>query len=222
MATGVLPVLYSFRRCPYAMRARLALAASSERHELREVLLRDKPAEMLAASAKGTVPVLLTAEGVVIDQSLDIMLWTLRRHDPFDWLAPTNATLDDLIKLVAACDDEFKPQLDRYKYPARFAPFDGAQSARDRCAAFLGRLEERLQRQGHLAGARASIADAALMPFVRQFAMVEPTWFASQPWPCLQTWLDDWLASPLFAITMQKHAVWEAGRSCAVLLPIEA
>ena len=122
-----LPVLYSFRRCPYAMRARLALVAAGQRCELREVVLRNKPAEMLAASPKGTVPVLIAQDESVLEQSLDVMLWALRRGDPLRWLQPGTGTLQDMLALVARCDDEFKPQLDRYKYPERHA--DGGETA---------------------------------------------------------------------------------------------
>jgi glutathione S-transferase len=113
------PVLYSFRRCPYAMRARMAIAVSGQRCELREVVLRDKPAELLAASPKGTVPVLVDVDGSVIAQSLDIMLWALRRNDPERWLQPDGGTLDDMLSLIAECDGEFKRNLDGYKYPGR-------------------------------------------------------------------------------------------------------
>jgi glutathione S-transferase len=204
-----LPVLYSFRRCPYAMRARLALIASDTRCELREVVLRDKPAEMLAASPKGTVPVLVMANGAVLEQSLDIMLWALRRNDPQRWLQPDAGTADDLLALVAACDGDFKPQLDRYKYPGRFD--DAEHAARERGAAFLRELEARLSASPHLAGTHATWADAALMPFVRQFAMVDAAWFDAQPWPGLHAWLSAWTASDLFARAMPKYAPWKTG-----------
>jgi glutathione S-transferase len=212
MPTTTLPVLYSFRRCPYAMRARLALIASGERCELREVVLRDKPAEMLAASPKGTVPVLVMADGTVLEQSLDVMLWALRRNDPRRWLQPGAGTLDDMLALIAACDNDFKPLLDRYKYPGRFT--DAAEdSARERGAQFLRELEARLSASTHLAGAHATLADAALMPFVRQFAMVEPAWFDAQPWPRLHAWLSGWTASDLFARAMPKFAPWKTGEA---------
>ncbi|WP_431111538.1 glutathione S-transferase [Variovorax paradoxus] len=204
-----LPLLYSFRRCPYAMRARLALASSGEPCELREVVLKNKPAEMLAASPKGTVPVLVLPEGAVLEQSLDIMLWALRRSDPERWLEPDAGTLDDMLALVAACDTSFKPQLDRYKYPARF---DGsAAGARESGAQFLLQLEARLVGSGQLFGARASLADAAVMPFVRQFSMVDSAWFDSQPWPRLLAWLASWTGSVLFERAMQKYAPWAPG-----------
>ena len=214
MPTDTLPVLYSFRRCPYAMRARLALAASGQPCELREVVLRDKPADMLAASPKGTVPVLVTADGEVLEQSLDIMLWALRRNDPRRWLQPSAGTLDDLLALVALCDDGFKPLLDRYKYPGRFTDAaDAADAARERGAQFLRELEARLSVSAHLTGAHATLADAALVPFVRQFAMVEPAWFGAQPWPQLHAWLAGWTASDLFARAMHRYAPWKTGQA---------
>jgi glutathione S-transferase len=209
--TTALPVLYSFRRCPYAMRARLALIASGERCELREVVLRDKPAEMLAASPKGTVPVLVMADGTVLEQSLDVMLWALRRSDPRRWLQPDTGTLDDMLALIAVCDNDFKPLLDRYKYPGRFT--EAEDSARERGSQFLRDLEARLSTSTHLAGTHATLADAALMPFVRQFAMVDPAWFDAQPWPRLHAWLSDWTASDLFARAMPKYAPWKTGEA---------
>ncbi len=210
MPDSALPVLYSFRRCPYAMRARLALVASGQRCELREIELKRKPAEMLAASPKGTVPVLVLDGGAaVLEQSLDVMLWALRRYDPLRWLAPERGTLDELLALVSACDSDFKPLLDRYKYPARHPASEG--SARDDGARFLQGLEDRLAISAQLAGDHATLADAALMPFVRQFAMVDQVWFNAQPWPRLQAWLADWTASDLFARVMTKYVPWQAG-----------
>ncbi len=224
-----LPVLYSFRRCPYAMRARLALLASGERCELREVLLRDKPASMLAKSPKGTVPVLVLDDGTVIDQSLDIMLWALQRSDPANWLQPSCGTLDESLGLIAECDGDFKSQLDRYKYPGRYdtaddmveGPADGS-AHRDRAVPFLQRLEDRLVRSHHLAGDSASLPDAALMPFVRQFAAVDPPWFASKPWPHLHAWLDEWTGSALFLHAMHRYPRWTEGASGADFPPRQA
>lgn len=207
--SAALPVLYSFRRCPYAMRARLALVASGQACELREVVLKNKPPEMLAASPKGTVPVLLTEEGAVLEQSVDVMLWALRRNDPLRWLQPETGTLQDMLALVAACDDGFKPQLDGYKYPGRHA--DGGEPARERGAQFLRGLEARLCASPQLGGAHAALADAALMPFVRQFAMVDAAWFDAQPWPRLRAWLAGWTGGALFERAMHKYAPWRAG-----------
>lgn len=220
MQATSLPVLYSFRRCPYAMRARLALAASGDRCELREVVLKNKPQEMLAASPKGTVPVLVLPGAAVLEQSLDIMLWTLGRNDPLRWLAPEAGTLDDMLALVAACDNHFKPQLDRYKYPGRFADASTG-GARELGAQFLLELEARLASgSGHqLFGARAALADAAVMPFVRQFAMVDSAWFENQPWPLLRAWLTGLIASPLFERAMRKYAPWSSAEAGAAYPP---
>jgi len=215
-----LPVLYSFRRCPYAMRARLALAVSGQRCELREVVLRSKPPEMLAASPKGTVPVLVLPDGEVIEQSLDIMLWALQRHDPQHWLTPEHGTLQDMQVLIDANDGAFKRNLDRYKYPNRYLEEAANETAGDESAfaeahrtagaAWLGRLELMLEQHGCLFGAQACLADMALLPFVRQFAHTDAAWFAAQPWPRLQAWLAGFEASALYQSVMEKHAPWRA------------
>jgi len=215
---GALPVLYSFRRCPYAMRARLALAASGEPYELREVVLRDKPAELLAASPKGTVPVLVLTDGTVIDQSLDVMLWALRRNDPEDWLSPPRASIDEMLALVAGNDGDFKRHLDRYKYPNRYPAESAgdaqafAQQHRSEGAAWLVKLDGMLA-EGWLFGARANLADMALLPFVRQFAHTDAAWFAAQAWPRLQGWLAGFEASVLYAGVMGKHSPWREANS---------
>jgi glutathione S-transferase len=212
---GALPVLYSFRRCPYAMRARLAMAVSGEPHELREVVLKNKPAEMLAASPKGTVPVLVLPDGSVIDQSLDVMLWALRRNDPENWLQAPQGSIDDMAALIAENDGEFKHHLDRYKYPNRYPEESAgdntafAQAHQAACARWLGRLEALLA-GGWLFGTRASLADMAILPFVRQFTHTDAAWFATQPWPQLQAWLARFEASALYACVMGKHAPWQA------------
>ncbi|MBB4858299.1 glutathione S-transferase [Novosphingobium chloroacetimidivorans] len=197
------PVLYSFRRCPYAMRARLALAVSGLRCELREVKLGAKPQAMLEASPKGTVPVLVLADGRVIDQSLDIMRWALVQNDPEGWLERDDADL------IAVNDGRFKRDLDGYKYHERH---DGdARAYREAGMAFLRDLEARLASSPHLAGAERGIADAAVMPFVRQFAAVDAEWFAAQPLSHLQAWLDGHLASELFAAIMVRPKPWQPG-----------
>jgi len=213
--SGALPVLYSFRRCPYAMRARLALAVSGVRVEHREITLKNKPAEMLTASPKGTVPVLVLPGGEVIDESLDVMLWALRRNDPEDWLAPAQGSVDDMLALTTGNDGAFKRSLDRYKYPNRYAEESAgdaeafAQQHRSLGAAWLLKLDGMLA-GGWLFGPRASLADMALLPFVRQFAHTDPDWFAAQPWPRLQAWLAQFEASALYAGVMEKHAPWQA------------
>ncbi|MDR6851322.1 glutathione S-transferase [Sphingomonas sp. BE123] len=196
------PILYSFRRCPYAIRARLALAVSETAVEHREVRLRDKPAEMIAASPKGTVPVLVLPDGRVIDESLDIMRWALARNDPEHWLA------GDAPALIAANDGAFKHHLDRYKYPERY-PADGVDH-RAAALAILQGLGTRLGAQAWLGGARFGLADAAILPFVRQFAAVDPDWFAAQDLARVQPWLAAFLASPLFAAVMVTRTPWRA------------
>ncbi len=219
LATNSLPILYSFRRCPYAMRARLAIAVSGLRCELREILLRNKPAELLAASPKGTVPVLVNVDGQVLDQSLDIMLWALRRNDPGHWLQPTHATLADGLALIAECDGAFKRHLDGYKYPER-QPQSDALAQRAQGCVFLKQLQTRLQHTRCLGGDTASLADMAIAPFVRQFAHVDAAWFAQQAWPELHAWLAQRLAAPVFACVMAKYPPWHAAQSGLVLAPL--
>lgn len=204
------PVLYSFRRCPYAMRARLALAAGRQRCELREVVLRDKPAALLEASPKGTVPVLVLADGEVIDQSLDIMVWALTEHDPQRWLMPEAGDWEQMLALIGDCDGGFKHELDRYKYPDRYEDADaGAMAHRSAAAQWLAGLDARLSKSAQLFGERASLADAAIMPFVRQFAQVDRAWFDAQPWPALHVWLKGWLESEGFRAIMEKYPPWD-------------
>jgi glutathione S-transferase len=194
------PVLYSFRRCPYAMRARLALAISGERCGLREVKLAAKPDAMLAASPKGTVPVLVLPDGTVIDESLDIMRWTLARSDPEGWLERDDAAL------IAANDGPFKYHLDRYKYPERHGAETSAQ--REHGLDFLRQLDDRLEKEGQICGAKRGLTDAAIMPFVRQFAAVDREWFDMQRLPHLKSWLAGHLSSELFAAIMIRAAPW--------------
>ena len=211
---GVLPVLYSFRRCPYAMRARLALSVSGQPIEHREVVLRNKPAEMLAASPKGTVPVLVLPGGKVLDESLDIMRWALAVNDPAQWLSPPHGSPQDMAALIAGNDGDFKRHLDRYKYPNRYPDESSGDAAgfalqhRGEAADWLMQLDARLP-GGWLLGTQASLADMALLPFVRQFAHTDPAWFAAQPWPRLQRWLAAFEASVLFNGVMGKHAAWQ-------------
>lgn len=194
------PILYSFRRCPYAMRARMALSVSATPHAIREVKLRDKPAEMLAASPKGTVPVLVLPDGQVIDESLDIMRWALARNDPERWLEGDDAAL------IAANDGPFKHHLDRYKYPDRHG--SDPVEHRAKAVALLGDVDRRLAAQPYLCGETRALTDAAILPFVRQFAAVDRAWFDAQPLPGLQRWLAEGLASPLFIGVMMARPIW--------------
>ena len=205
-----LPILYSFRRCPYAMRARLAIRASGVTCELREVVLRDKAPEFLAASSKATVPVLVPPKGAVIEQSLDVMLWALAQNDPKDWLHPQTGTRAQMMALIRLAEDDFKPNLDRTKYASRYPQADRAQ-ARNCAAGFLMDLNALLAKHSFLFGNRAALADMAIAPFVRQFASIDRPWFDSQPWPELVEWLDKFLQSVEFTSVMTKYAKWQAG-----------
>ncbi|MGY2041892.1 glutathione S-transferase [Pseudomonas pergaminensis] len=193
-------LLYSFRRCPYAMRARLALRYAGVPVRIVEVSLKAKPAEMLALSPKGTVPV-LSVEGEVIDESLAIMQWALARHDPDNWLLRGDPAV---LALIAENDQGFKYHLDRYKYAERYPQFP-MEHYRAEGETFLQKLEGLLADRAYLLADHPSLADMALAPFVRQFAHVDRDWFASAPYPGLQRWLDAFLQSPLFIGVMAKH-----------------
>lgn len=202
-----LPVLYSFRRCPYAMRARMAIGHAGIKVELREIELRSKPAQMLDASPKGTVPVLVLADGSVIDESLDIMRWALQQNDPGKWLQA-----NDSEALIQWNDIGFKDNLDRYKYADRY-PEHPAEFYRQQGELFLAELESRLILTQYLCGDCFSIADAAIAPFIRQFAAVDETWFQASPYPALKRWLAAFLTGPLYDAVMKKYAVWKLGSS---------
>lgn len=191
--------LYSFRRCPYAMRARMALRYCGVPVEIVEVSLKAKPAEMLAISPKGTVPV-LDADGRVIDESLEIMRWALAQNDPQDWLLSGDARVAELIE---ANDQVFKVHLNRYKYAERY-PEQPMEVYRAEGEMFLRRLEELLEGRDYLLTDHPSLADVALMPFVRQFAHVDREWFAQTPYVRLQAWLQRFLESELFTSIMKK------------------
>ena len=201
------PILYSFRRCPYAMRARLALLASGVVVELREVVLRSKPAEMLAISPKGTVPVLQLPDGRVLEQSLDIALWALSVQDLHGWLPPVGPLRGAALDWIAQCDGDFKHHLDRYKYPHRYALPDGLAD-RALGSQFLKLLNAHLTVHANLGPAGWGLADAALAPFVRQWAHTDALWFADQPWPALQRWLANFETSAAFARVMHKTPTW--------------
>lgn len=191
--------LYSFRRCPYAMRARMALRYSGVVVEIVEVSLKAKPAAMLAISPKGTVPV-LDANGQVIDESLEIMRWALAQHDPDDWLLGGDSRIAELIE---ANDQGFKVHLNRYKYAERY-PEQPMEVYRAEGALFLQRLDELLEGRDYLLSDHPCLADIALLPFVRQFAHVDREWFAQTPYVRLQVWLQRFLDSELFTSIMKK------------------
>lgn len=199
-----LPILYSFRRCPYAMRARMALWVAGIAVELREVKLAAKPPELIEVSPKATVPVLVLPDGTVIEESLAIMRWALAQSDPESWLAGDDAAL------IGRNDGAFKHHLDRAKYPGRYEEENGTDH-RAEGLALLQPLETRLEESACLCGPTRSMTDIALFPFIRQFAHIDREWFARQPLPHLQAWLERHLASDLFAAVMPKFAPWTAG-----------
>lgn len=205
MSTGenaLLPILWSFRRCPYAMRARLAIASAGIAHEHREILLRDKPAEMLSASPKGTVPIVQIGSRV-IDESLDVMHWALGQNDPESWLdVPASAHA-----LITEIDGPFKTALDRYKYASR-RPEARPEEDRAAAAEILLKLDVMLDGQACLYGDKPRLADMAIATFVRQYAHVDLDWFEAQNWPNLIRWLADFKASERFQAIMAKHPLW--------------
>ncbi|RFP90957.1 glutathione S-transferase [Rhodobacteraceae bacterium 63075] len=201
------PVLWSFRRCPYAMRARLALASAGQQVELREVVLRDKPQAFLDTSPSATVPCIDTGDSV-IDESLDIMIWALERNDP-EGLADMQKEGQALIQF---CDGPFKTALDRYKYPTRYEGVDPTLS-RDEAMRFVERLEAQLGGAAWLFGARPRLADLAILPFIRQFAHVDLAWWQAQPFTGVQGWLARFKASERFAAIMRKYPQWQPGEA---------
>jgi glutathione S-transferase len=197
---AALALLYSYRRCPYAMRARMALSYAGIAYQLHDISLKDKPAGLLAVSPKGTVPVLVLPDGRVLEQSLDIMHWALQQHDPSRWL---DIDRDNSQALISENDGAFKQALDKYKYASRF-PEQSAASYRSQAEVFLCKLEQALQERPFLSGAHLSLTDVAIFPFIRQFAAVDANWFAQAAYPKLQAWLQARLESSLFLEVMAK------------------
>ncbi len=213
--TSTTPVLYSFRRCPYAMRARLAIASAGFQCELREIVLRDKAPELLEASPKGTVPVLVLPDGTILEESLEIMAYVLGQNDPKNWL-PNEGDELNVKALIRDNDGPFKSHLDRTKYANRFVaigervdPF----AERNGAMTILGKLDLILQQQVFLGGREPNLADMAILPFVRQFAHIDIGWFRDQPVGHVISWLDWFLMSELLKSIMSKYDKWEAGQT---------
>ena len=207
-------IFYSFRRCPYAIRARLAIAYSQQSVYLREVVLKHKPKEMIELSEKATVPVLQLTNGDVIDESLDIMIWALEYADPKGWLTPN---LPLMLELIDENDFEFKNWLDKYKYADRF-PQQSVDYYQQRADDFLFKLETKLQGSRYLFGENISLADMAIFPFVRQFAGVDKTYFENLSYRALQNWLTNLTTLPLFISIMSKYPSWNSENK-GVLFP---
>jgi glutathione S-transferase len=195
------------------MRARMALAYANIDYEVREVVLRDKPECLLQLSSKGTVPV-MHLDQLVLEESIDIIDWALSRHDPLGWRGYDDTTLANMRALVDRCETEFKPSLDRYKYADRY-PERSRPEHRRACEIFIQSLEDRLAQQTgehrYLFGSRMSYADVAIMPFIRQFSLVDSSWFDASSYPGLQQWLQGLLRSELFLSTMKKYSQWHEG-----------
>ena len=204
------PVFWSFRRCPYAMRARLALQSAGITVTLREILLRDKPEAFLATSPKATVPVLDLGDGHIIEESRDIMIWALSRHDPECWLAITEHAPQTCTDFLDRLDGPFKTHLDRYKYASRYE-VSAAWQHRENGAQFLAKMDRSLGSTGALSGSGLGFMDFAILPFIRQFRIADSKWFDSQPWPYLHRWLQDFLGSAAFLRVMVKYPLWQEG-----------
>lgn len=205
------PILYSYRRCPYAMRARMALHYAGIAVELREIDLKNKPAHLLQLSPKATVPVLVINDAIVLDQSLDIMHWALEQQDPDYWLGADQGLMQ---QLIAENDGSFKKALDQYKYATRF-PEQSADDYRAQGEIFLQKLENLLNQSPFLLGQQLSLADIAIFPFIRQFAAVDAAWFEGDntntaPYPALKAWLHQLVTSELFISIMQKQPTYMA------------
>ena len=207
MNSHSLPILYTFRRCPYAMRARLAISISEVQVEAREVILSNKPKELIDCSEKATVPVLHLVDKSVIDESFDIMLWALEQNDPQSWLPLSAYDKEETNRLIAFNDNEFKSCLDKYKYASRF-PEEEMDSYREQGEIFLKILEEKLSKNSFLISHSVSLADMAIFPFIRQFAFVDIDWFERSEYQNLQTWLNELLDSQLFHQVMVKQPQW--------------
>lgn len=205
------PILFSFRRCPYAIRARMALKYAAVQCELREVVLRNKPRQMLAISSKGTVPVLQLSDGRVIDESLDVMYWALSHQDVDGWL---DVDAEQCRILIEKNDNEFKLELDRYKYFQNY-PERTQQEYRICCEVFLTELEQALSASNAkgLLGNKRTVADFAIFPFVRQFARVDWDWFIHSRYESLKCWFNEIEQGELFISVMEKYPLWEEGQA---------
>ncbi|WP_076540162.1 glutathione S-transferase [Shewanella sp. UCD-KL21] len=207
-----LPVLYSLRNCPFAMRARIAIYKSKQPIWLRDIVLSDKPAEMLADSPKGTVPVIVTPKGQVIEESYEVMLWALSQGDPDDLLLATDASkFDSMLTLIYRFDSEFKSCLENYKCAKRYSESNIVE-CRLACEVYVQQLEQLLSEHEFLFADRESLADIALLPFIRQFARVERQWYLQSPYPHVRAWLNAYLQSKMFSKVMTKYPLWLESR----------
>lgn len=210
-----LPILYSLRRCPYAMRGRMGIALSKQQVLLREIVTKDKPSELLASSPKGTVPVLVLPDGQIIEQSLDVMNWALQQNDPQDLLRSSNPALSQQVhQLIKVNDDEFIGHLEKYRASVRYRNIDTEQH-RQACEGFISKLEALLTDQAYFFGETPSLADFAVMPFVSQFVRVEKKWFVQSEYQNVGRWLRAHLESKLYTQVMKQYPLWnETKQDC--------
>lgn len=202
-----LPILYSFRRCPYAMRARMGLWNAKLKYIHREVNLKDKPKALLEVSPKGTVPVLVLPNGQVIEESLDILKWAFAQHNDENWALEMGEHQEAMDSIVNELDSSFKKNLDQYKYPERHQLVDGTE-AREKGVKFLEKLDARLAKSDYLFGDTPSYVDVAVFPFIRQFSKVDESWFQQTPYMHLQQWLKKWIDSKCLVDVMEKYDFW--------------
>ena len=202
------PILYTFRRCPYAMRARFAIRSSQIIVEVREIKLQEKPSEFLKLSPKGTVPVLITNSGEVLEESLDIINWVLNKNDPDKWLANGKLESHEITKLLDDLESKFKPNLDKYKYPNRFSGFDQFLY-RDKNLCFLEKLNSYLKNNKYLNCEHLTFLDYAVFPFIRQFRNIDQEWFDKLNFSLLNNWLNQIIDSEDFSSIMKKFKKWE-------------
>jgi len=206
--TKLLPILYSLRNCPYAMRARIAIFKAKQTVMLRDIVLSNKPKKMIAASPKATVPVLVLTNGIVLEESLSIMLWALNEADSDDLLQSKNERgLSDMLNLIKTFDNEFKVCLEQYKCAKRYRESNIIE-CRVACEHFIQILENRLNCHAFFMSNKESLVDIALLPFIRQFARVERQWYLQSPYPKIRQWLNNYLQSPMFTKVMAKHPLW--------------
>ena len=209
-----LPILYSLRNCPYAMRARIAIFNTNQPIILRDIVLTNKPDEMLSVSPKGTVPVLVLSNGTVIEESLEIMLWALKESDPNNLLHSLNTSENkngnifaEMLAIIDTFDVEFKVCLEQYKCAKRYKEFNIIE-CRTACEVFIQTLESRLANHAFIMSNQESLVDIALLPFIRQFARVERQWYLQSPYPKVKQWLNNYLQSSMFTKVMAKYPLW--------------
>ncbi|MFK5912854.1 MAG: glutathione S-transferase [Woeseiaceae bacterium] len=203
-----LPILYSLRQCPYAMRARMGIFLSRQPVMLRDIIMTNIPDDMVIASAKAEVPVLVLPDSSVIDQSLDVMIWALKNSDPDDLLLSNQSNaFEDMLDFIYRSDNEFVDNLKKYKAASRYHD-ETEIHCREQCEVFISELELRLTKHDYLMGNSASLADYAILPFIRQFSRVDRKWYLQAPYLKLQLWLDKHYQNPMFSKVMKKYPQW--------------